>query len=99
MMPMSGIIILDFPLYSALALKGRFPILEIGCGTGRVLLPLLQSGHVVTGVDISEEMLRLAQDKLQKNHQGERCKLVNHNFVDQALPQVYGLALVAFLYL
>ena len=87
---------LDLPLYSALASKTQSPILEIGCGTGRVLLPLLQAGHVVTGVDISEEMLRLAQDKLQKNHQGGRCKLVNHNFVDQALPQVYGLALVTF---
>ncbi len=96
MMPMSGIIHQDLPLYFALASNTQSPILEIGCGTGRVLLPLLQAGHAVTGVDISEEMLRLAEDKLKKNHQRERCKLVNHNFVDQALPQVYGLALVTF---
>jgi SAM-dependent methyltransferase len=87
---------LDLSLYSALASKTQSPILEIGCGTGRVLLPLLQAGHAVTGVDISEEMLRLAEDKLQKNHQRGRCELVNHNFVDQALPHVYGLALVTF---
>ncbi len=87
---------LDLPLYSALASKTQSPILEIGCGTGRVLLPLLQTGHVVTGVDISEQMLRLAENKLIKNHLQERCILLNHNFVDQALPQTYGLALVTF---
>jgi SAM-dependent methyltransferase len=87
---------LDLPLYSALAAKTQSPILEIGCGSGRVLFSLLQTGQEVTGVDISEEMLRLAEDKLQKNQQRGRCKLVNHNFVDHALPHAYGLALVTF---
>jgi SAM-dependent methyltransferase len=86
----------DLPLYSALASQTHSPILEIGCGSGRVLLPLLKAGHMVTGVDISEEMLRLSEDKLIKNQLRERCTLVNHNFVDQALPQTYGLALVTF---
>lgn len=86
----------DLPLYLALALKAHAPILEIGCGSGRVLLPLVQAGHLVTGVDVSEEMLRLADEKLNKNHSRERCTLLNHNFVDQALPRIYGLALVTF---
>ena len=86
----------DLPLYLALASNVHSPILEIGCGSGRVLLPLLRAGHMVTGVDISEEMLQLAEDKLIKNHFRERCTLLNHNFVDQALPQTYGLALVTF---
>jgi SAM-dependent methyltransferase len=34
------------------------PILELGCGTGRVLLPLADAqGHAVTGVDISPALL------------------------------------------
>lgn len=86
----------DLPLYLASASKAQGPILEIGCGSGRVLLPLLQAGHPVTGVDISGEMLRLADEKLNKNHLGEGCTLFNHNFVDQALPRTYGLALVTF---
>jgi SAM-dependent methyltransferase len=86
----------DLPLYSALASTVKFPILEIGCGSGRVLLPLLRGGHRVTGVDISEDMLQLAIEKLNKNHLRERCTLLNHNFVNQTLPQTFGLALVTF---
>jgi len=86
----------DIPLYLSLASNTHLPILEIGCGSGRVLLPLLRARHVVTGVDISEEMLRLAGDKLQKNHLIEKCTLLNHNFTDSALPQEFGLALVTF---
>ena len=56
----------DLPLYLALASNVKSPILEIGCGSGRVLVPLLQAGHLVTGVDISEEMLQLAEEKLKK---------------------------------
>ncbi|MGA3085045.1 MAG: class I SAM-dependent methyltransferase, partial [Thermodesulfobacteriota bacterium] len=86
----------DIPFYLSLASNTHSPILEIGCGSGRVLLSLLRDGHVVTGVDISEEMLRLAGDKLQKNHLIEKCTLLNHNFVDSSLSQKIGLALVTF---
>jgi SAM-dependent methyltransferase len=86
----------DLPLYLALSSRTHSPILEIGCGSGRVLLPLLRAGHPVTGVDISGEMLRLADEKLSKNHLRERCVLLNHNFGDQALPRIFGLTLVTF---
>jgi SAM-dependent methyltransferase len=41
---------------------GRFgePALDLGCGNGRILLPLLQLGFEVDGVDVSEDMLELA---------------------------------------
>jgi SAM-dependent methyltransferase len=37
-------------------------ILELGCGTGRLLRPLAALGHPVTGVDESPEMLALSPD-------------------------------------
>lgn len=40
------------------------PVLELGCGTGRILLPLARAGFAVTGVDNSPAMLALAQSKL-----------------------------------
>lgn len=40
------------------------PILELGCGSGRVLLPLAERGHMVTGIDFSVPMLARATDGL-----------------------------------
>lgn len=37
------------------------PALEIGCGSGRLLLPLLQKGHAVEGLELSREMLDLCR--------------------------------------
>jgi SAM-dependent methyltransferase len=39
-------------------------IADLGCGTGSVTLLLAESGHVVTGVDISPAMVARARDKL-----------------------------------
>lgn len=53
-----------------LAADAGGPILELGCGTGRVLLPLAEAGHRVTGVDISPGLLTVARQKLPiTNHQ------------------------------
>ena len=38
-------------------------ILDIGCGTGNSLLPLLDKGYALTGLDASEEMLAIAKEK------------------------------------
>lgn len=47
----------DFEFFRGCVKEGNGSALEIGCGTGRVLLPLLAEGFDVEGVDISEEML------------------------------------------
>jgi SAM-dependent methyltransferase len=39
------------------------PVLEIGCGTGRVLLPLARAGIRITGIDNAPAMLTIAQDR------------------------------------
>lgn len=40
------------------------PFLELGCGTGRLLLPLARVGRDVTGLDLAEHMLARCRDKL-----------------------------------
>jgi len=47
----------DLDLYLQLAEVVGDPILELGCGSGRVLLPLALAGHRVTGIDRSQAML------------------------------------------
>lgn len=39
-------------------------ILDVACGTGNVTLPLVRKGYDLIGVDLSEEMLTVAQQKL-----------------------------------
>ncbi len=71
-------------------------ILEVGCGTGRVLEYLLKRGHAVTGVDISEEMLNLSRGKLSFFVENGALKLVRHNLVDGPLFQQFSKVLVTF---
>lgn len=42
------------------------PALDVGCGTGRVLFPLLQQGFDVDGVDISPDMLAYARERAER---------------------------------
>jgi SAM-dependent methyltransferase len=51
----------DLDLYLALAARTGGPILELGCGTGRVAVPLAAAGHQVTAVDIDPAMLERAR--------------------------------------
>jgi SAM-dependent methyltransferase len=60
----------DLPLWRALAEDYGSPVLEIGCGAGRVLLPLAEAGHTVTGVDINPAMLRRARAAAAGPHMG-----------------------------
>jgi SAM-dependent methyltransferase len=56
----------DVDFCISLANKHGSPLLELACGTGRVTIPLARAGHTVVGVDISEEMLAIARDKLRR---------------------------------
>jgi SAM-dependent methyltransferase len=51
----------DIDFYRGLARETGGPILDVGCGTGRVAAALAADGHDVVGVDLSAPMLRLAE--------------------------------------
>jgi SAM-dependent methyltransferase len=40
--------------------------IELGCGSGRVLVPLVRDGHAVIGMDLSQAMLARAADRLAR---------------------------------
>jgi SAM-dependent methyltransferase len=85
----------DIPLYLACC-EGRNRVVEIGCGTGRVLKPLLEAGHEVVGVDISKDMLAIAHQKLHSHVESGALRLVQHNFVDAPTEESFDAALVTF---
>lgn len=47
----------DLPLWEELAAAGKGPVLELGCGTGRVALHLARRGHAVVGLDRDPELI------------------------------------------
>jgi 2-polyprenyl-3-methyl-5-hydroxy-6-metoxy-1,4-benzoquinol methylase len=51
----------DITLYSQLASEYGDPILEIGCGTGRVMIPLAHQGYTVHGIDNEAAMIEQVQ--------------------------------------
>ncbi|MEJ2209176.1 MAG: class I SAM-dependent methyltransferase [Anaerolineae bacterium] len=71
------------------------PILELACGTGRVLLPLAREGYHVVGVDVSPAMLAAAQKKVAREGLEERVTLVEQDMRDLDLDRRFALALVA----
>ncbi|HVP36512.1 MAG TPA: class I SAM-dependent methyltransferase [Terriglobales bacterium] len=56
----------DIPLWLEYARRCGSPVLELCCGTGRILFPIAREGIEITGLDISEKMLGKAWEKLRK---------------------------------
>lgn len=50
----------DLAFWRQLARREDGPVLELGCGTGRLLLPLARAGLAMTGIDRSSQMLDAA---------------------------------------
>jgi SAM-dependent methyltransferase len=86
----------DIPFLREMARRTGGPILELMCGTGRVLLPLAEDGHSLTGVDISSAMLERARATLADAGLGERVSLVQGDVCAVELPaEQFALAFVA----
>ncbi len=56
----------DETLYLELAKRFGSPILELASGSGRITLILAQAGYEITGIELSPEMLEIAQEKLRQ---------------------------------
>ncbi len=86
----------DIPFYREMARRTGGPILELMCGTGRVLLPLAEDGHVLTGVDSSAPMLALAQAKFADAGLSDQLTLLQDDVRSVELtPNTFAMAFVA----
>jgi SAM-dependent methyltransferase len=74
----------DIELYLRLAEVVGDPILELGCGTGRVLRPLAAAGNRITGIDRSRPMLDRARSVLQAEYSSfsQRVTLVEGSMTE-----------------
>jgi SAM-dependent methyltransferase len=74
------------------------PVLEIGCGTGRVLIPAARAGIAITGLDLSEHMLGVCRERLARepDEVQARARLVRADMREFDLGQTYRLVTTPF---
>ncbi len=83
----------DADFYRGLARETGGPALELGCGTGRVLLPIARDGIECTGLDPSEAMLR----EFRRKGLPDNLRLVQRRMQDFDLgPDRFALIFSAF---
>ncbi|MFQ5864506.1 MAG: class I SAM-dependent methyltransferase [bacterium] len=88
----------DVEFYVDLAKEIRGPVLECGCGTGRVLLPIAQSGIEIWGIDGSQAMLDVTRTKLRhlSPEIQNRIHVSHQDMCDFQLGQSFSLCIVPF---
>jgi ubiquinone/menaquinone biosynthesis C-methylase UbiE len=74
----------DVGFWQRLALAQDGPVLELGCGTGRVAVPIVRAGATLVGVDRSAQMLARARTRLTRARLADRALLVRGDI--RALP-------------
>lgn len=83
---------IDF--YVGLARQAKGPVLDVACGTGRVLLPVLQAGADADGLDLFPPMLDAARRKADAL--GLAPVLHLGDMADFQMPRRYALVMIAF---
>jgi len=90
----------NFALHTLSSRAARDPlILELGCGTGRVAIPVAKAGATVIGIDRSESMLARGRQRVKRARVGSAVKLIRGDirylpFPDKTFPLVmapYGI--------
>jgi SAM-dependent methyltransferase len=84
----------DLAMYRDFALAADGDVLELGCGTGRLLVPLAQVGYHVTGLDVSRPMLDVAAGKIAQAGLQERVELVQGSLDDFDLQSRFSLIII-----
>jgi SAM-dependent methyltransferase len=74
----------DLPFWRATLAREGTRTLELGCGTGRLLIPLSRTGVPIVGIDRSAPMLARAAGRLRRLPRGRRPGLLRGDI--RALP-------------
>ena len=88
----------DVAFYRTMADERGGPVLDLACGTGRVMVPLLRDGHVVVGLDHAAPMLARAAQRLRRlaAPARRRALLLRGDLRQFAFRRPFQLAICAF---
>jgi SAM-dependent methyltransferase len=89
---------LDIDFYIQFARESRGLVLELGCGTGRVLIPTARAGINITGFDCSSRMLEVLKAKLQLEaiEMQKRVELIQGDIRNFDLGKKFNLVTIPF---
>ncbi|MFH1892447.1 MAG: class I SAM-dependent methyltransferase [Candidatus Zixiibacteriota bacterium] len=88
----------DIEFFVDMAKEVGGPVLEVACGTGRVLIPTARAGIDIVGTDLSEKMLDRCREKLSAESaevQG-RVELIHADMRDFNLGRKFKLVTIPF---
>jgi SAM-dependent methyltransferase len=88
----------DVPFYLDLARQTGGPVLELGCGTGRVLLAIARAGIAIDGLDNSLPMLDRLRRKLELDttHDPARVRVLEGDMRNFRSRRTYALVIIPF---
>ena len=88
----------DIAFFTDAATRARGEVLELGCGTGRVLVPIARAGCRITGLDASPSMLRVCSAHLEREPSGvrERVTLTEGDMRSFSLGRTFSLITTPF---
>jgi SAM-dependent methyltransferase len=88
----------DVPFYVRAAREAAGPVLELGCGTGRILLPMARAGATVVGIDGSRAMLARCRERLaaEPADVAARVRIEHADARDFALDATFALVVAPF---
>ena len=83
----------DIIFYAPIVQEAKGAVLELACGTGRLLVPFLKAGAAIEGLDISQDMLNICQEKL--NALGLSTTLYMQDIVNFKTDKRYALIFIS----
>jgi SAM-dependent methyltransferase len=88
----------DISFFVEAARDAGSPVVEIGCGTGRVIIPSARAGIDVVGLDASPQMLDVCRERLRQEHVAvqSRVELVQADMRAFELGRQFTLATLPF---
>jgi SAM-dependent methyltransferase len=88
----------DIAFYVEAARAATGPVLELGCGSGRVLIPTARAGIAIVGIDLSAGMLAVCRARLSGETEAVRSRvhLVQADMRDFALARDFAIATIPF---
>jgi SAM-dependent methyltransferase len=84
----------DVAFWQALARRVGKPVLELGCGTGRLAAPVGRVANGLVGIDRSEPMLARARQRIRRSRLGGRVHLVRGDIRHLPFPRPSEFGLV-----